>query len=274
MKKILIIGAKGMLGQVLVREFSDYLVAAWDIEEINITNHSQVIEKISWLKPAVIINAAAYTEVDDCETNRDICMSVNGEALEYLAEAANKIKARLVHYSTDYIFDGTKSDGYPENFAKFDPVNFYGKSKLVGEQKAAKAVKHYIIRTQWLYGHGGKNFVDTMLRLGKEKDKLKIVNDQHGSPTWVKDLAQASRKLCESGKPEGVYHLVNDGETTWYEFALKIFELSGIDVKVDPVPSSEFPTPAKRPEYSRLLNTKFATLRTWQEALQEYLTPK
>lgn len=273
--KLLVLGAKGMLGQDLVKVFSadrHYEVIAWDIKELDITNRKEVFEKISKLKPEIIINAAAYTDVDGCESAKDVCMRINGEAVGYLAKAAKKIDAVLVYYSTDYIFDGKKKEGYVEDEKNISPINVYGQSKALGERELQKNTnKYYLIRTSWLYGKAGKNFVDTMLKLAQTQKKLRVVCDQHGKPTYTVDLAKRTKELLESGRDFGIYHITNEGETTWYEFAKKIFELAKVDIKVLPCTTEDFPRPAKRPEYSILINTKLPPLRSWKIALFEYL---
>lgn len=279
-KTTLIIGAKGMLGQDLVKVFSadkNYDVIAWDLENLDITNKNDVFEKIGKLKPKIIINAAAYTDVDRCEdmAKKDLCMKVNGEAVGYLASCASKLNAILVHYSTDYVFSGKKQEGYKEDEKEIAPINFYGKSKALGEKKLKENTKKfYLIRTSWLYGKGGRNFVDTMLKLSKTKKELKVVNDQHGKPTYTLDLAKKTKELIDKNLPYGIYHITNEGETTWFSFAKKIFELAKINVKVIPCTSAEFPRPASRPAYSSLINTKLSPLRPWKEALKEYLATK
>lgn len=278
MKKILILGAKGMLGSDLVKVFSrdrNYKVIDWDKEELDITNQKSVIKEISKIKPDIVINAAAYTDVDGCETNRDLCIKVNGKAVGYIALACKRIGAVLVHYSTDYIFNGKKKEGYKEDDSEIGPINVYGESKALGEKELQKNTdKFYLIRTAWLYGKNGKNFVETMLKLAKEKNELSVVNDQHGKPTYTLDLAKKTKELLEGNYPFGIYHITNEGATTWYEFARKIFEIAGIQIKVKPVTSSQFPRPARRPEYSVLINTKLPKLRPWEEALEEYLRTK
>ncbi|MDO8557809.1 MAG: dTDP-4-dehydrorhamnose reductase [bacterium] len=277
--KLLIIGAKGMLGRALTGSFSDWELVCWDKEEIDITRESEVRKKISKFVPSVIVNAAAFTDVDACETNRELALAVNGRAVEYLAKAAREINATLVHYSTDYVFDGKNINGYAEDDEPQNPVNTYGESKLLGEQslKSASGLQYYLIRTSWLFGERGKNFVRTMLDLGRTKERFSVVNDQHGKPTYAEDLAQATRKLIEKSYPAGTYHLVNEPATTWYDFAKEIFDADAAKnpgankPEIIPCDSSVFPRPAKRPLYSALKNTKFPLLRPWREALAEYL---
>jgi dTDP-4-dehydrorhamnose reductase len=271
--KILIIGATGMLGTDLVKTFKNHDVTAWGSKDIDITDFQEVDSKIKALKPEVVINAAAYTAVDDCEINRDLAMKVNGEGPGNLAKVCSAINAILVHYSTDYIFNGQKKDGYNEDYNEIAPLNVYGESKALGEKLIREnCKKYYILRIAWLYGKNGKNFVDTMLKLGKEKPQLKVVNDQHGSPTYTADVAQRTKKILEAIKPNfGIYHATNSGNCTWYEFTKEIFRIKNISVKVAPCSTEEFPRPAKRPAYSILLNTKLPPMRSWQEALGEYL---
>jgi len=272
--KILILGYKGMLGHELVEEFrNDHELVLWDREQIDISKKEDVIKKVSALHPDAVINAAAYTAVDEAESNKDLAYKVNGCALGFLATACEKINALLVHFSTDYVFDGENHNGYKENHS-YNPINMYGKSKALGEKMILDiSPKYYIIRTSWLFGKYGKNFVETMLRLAGENKDIKVVNDQFGSPTYAKDLASEVRKLVESQDQYhyGIYHITNYGTCSWYDFAVKIFELSNLNLKVKPVKSEEFPTPARRPTYSMLINTKLPPMRKWEEALGDYL---
>ncbi len=275
--KILIVGAHGMLGSTLQEAFSKYDVTAWDKEDIDIIDTNTVTSLISELNPDVIINAAAYTAVDDCETNQSVAMSVNGVGPTNLAKAAAEVDAVLIHYSTDYIFNGEKADGYEESFKDVDPVNAYGKSKAAGEEGIQEVAqegdwdKYYIIRTAWLFGSHGNNFITTMLKLGREKDELSVVNDQHGSPTYTKDLAEQTVGMLNDELRYGVYHITNSGSCTWYEFAKEIFTQANVSVDLQPCATEEFPRPAKRPEYSILINTKLPQLQSWQDAVKEYL---
>lgn len=275
MKKILIIGGKGMLGQDLVDIFNNdenYKVTAWDKNEIEITKEDQAIEKITKLNPEIVINAAAYTDVDGCEDNRELCMSVNGDALKNLAKACKKINSVLVHFSTDYIFNGEREEGYEEDYSEIDPVNYYGEAKAVAEKNIQENCdKYYILRTSWLFGKNGKNFVDTMLGLAQKLDELKVIDDQHGKPTYTQDLVKRTKEIIENKEEFGIYHTTNEEETTWYKFAKEIFRQAKVEIKVNPCTSEEFPTKAKRPHYSGLINTKLDKMRNWKEALTEYL---
>lgn len=278
-----------MLGQALVRVFRDAEVIAWDRDECDITDQSHVVQKIMEAKPHVIINTAALNAVDFAESNAWLADRVNGAAVGYLTEAAASVGATFVHYSTDYVFDGTKKDGYREDDAP-NPISAYGRSKLLGEQKVItasggtppKAVATcYLIRTSRLFGKQGsgkQNFVDMILALAQKKDTLEIVDEELSSPTYVEDLAMRTREIIEQKKSSGIYHVTNSGAVTWYGFAQEIFATAkelGICAKVPilkPVPSNTFPRPAKRPAYSQLLNTKLSPMRSWQEALRAYLS--
>lgn len=273
-KKILITGASGMLGHALSDAFRDYELLLTDRGELDITDPEAITDAIESFRPEALINAAAYTAVDACEepANQPLATLLNATAVGYLAQATSSFGIPLVHFSTDYIFDGKNPEGYDETFAHFAPVNAYGATKLAGERELQKHTdKFYLIRTQWLYGRHGKNFVDTMLQLGKDKKEIEVVNDQHGSPTWTVDLAQQTRLILEKRLPFGVYHGVNLGVTTWYHFAKKIFELAGMDVRVLPVTSDRFPRPAQRPEWSALRNTKLPTMPRWEEGVKGYM---
>lgn len=268
-------GSRGMLGQDLNNIFSNdsnYEVTAWDKDELDITNKEEVLKKLTKLSPEIVINTAAYTDVDGCEENKKLCMEVNNKAVGYLAQACKKIDAILIHYSTDYIFNGEEKEGYRENYNKIEPVNYYGEAKALAEKNIKRNLdKYYIIRTSWLFGKGGKNFVDTMLSLAQKMDKLKVVNDQHGKPTYTIDLAERTKEIIETPEDFGIYHVTNENETTWHEFALEIFKQAKKKIKVDPCTSEEFPTKAKRPHYSSLINTKLLKMRSWREALKDYL---
>jgi len=271
--KILILGAGGMLGHELMAVFSHDNPIGLTSADLDITDLKQAQKKLQELKPDIVVNAAAYTAVDDCEQNRDLAMKVNGEGPGNVAKICTSLDAILVHFSTDYVFNGQKADGYAEDYDKMDPLSVYGESKALGEKLIQKnCQKYYILRTAWLYGKNGINFVDTMIKLGQEKKELKVVNDQHGSPTYAKDLAIRTKEILFNFKPTfGIYHTTNAGDCTWYEFANEIFKIKNIQTKVMPCTSDEFPRPARRPDYSILLNTKLPAMRPWQDAVREYL---
>lgn len=278
--KILIIGAKGMLGTDLAKVLSDYDLVLWDKKDIDITDFNHVQRSIPEVKPDLIINCAAYTAVDACEQKeyRKIASQVNADAVYLLAVQAKNLNIPLMHISTDYVFDGKSKNGYDEDSQAFGPQSVYGKTKYLGEKLLKENLtEYYLIRTSWLYGQHGKNFVDTMLRLGREKDQLQVINDQFGKPTYTLDLAQQIKYIIDKKMPYGIYHVTNEtmlGGITWYEFACKIFELAGIDIQVKPCSADEYPRPAPRPAYSALINTKLPQIRSWDKALQEYLTIK
>ncbi|MDD2898810.1 MAG: dTDP-4-dehydrorhamnose reductase [Desulfuromonadaceae bacterium] len=270
---ILVVGARGMLGRDLMSLLGDRGQGV-DIEEIDITLPESVLKVVGHLKPEVVINCAAYTDVDGCENNTETAMTVNGEGVAYLAMACREIGALLVQVSTDYIFDGGKGTPYVEDDAPC-PLSVYGESKLAGEMNAAFSPDHLIVRTQWLYGLHGKNFVETMLRLGAEKDELTVVDDQIGSPTWTVDLARAIIALIESGC-RGIYHAANAEFCSWNDFATAIFEEAGLLVSVKPMTTAELNRPAQRPLYSTLECSKLASdtgfkPQPWRAALCEYM---
>lgn len=296
-QRVLIVGAKGMLGQALVRAFhnapqppltvrgGEGELFSWDRDDCDITDRDAVQQKITDAHPSIIINAAAYNDVDGAEKNATLANRINGEAVGYLVSAAAKVGATLVHYSTDYVFDGTKKEGYREDDTP-NPISAYGKSKLLGEQRIknqpacrqgreSRIKNFYLVRTSRLFGkqgNGKQSFVDLMLErsLGGSTSKyIEVVDEEFSSPTYVEDLAERTREIIEQKKPSGIYHVINSGATTWYGFAQEIFRQKQELVK--PVSSSRFPRPAKRPAYSQLLNTKLPPLRSWQEALRAYL---
>uniref|UniRef100_UPI00064F8E24 dTDP-4-dehydrorhamnose reductase n=1 Tax=Methanosarcina mazei TaxID=2209 RepID=UPI00064F8E24 len=258
--KTLIIGASGMLGSDLCKAFPDAVKLTH--HDLDITDREQVIESILKIKPDVVINAAAYTNVDGCEDNKELAFKVNGHGPGYIAEACARAGAKLVHFSTDYVFDGSKKE-YVESDIP-DPINVYGDSKLLGEKKIIENMDDYrIVRISWLFGIHGKNFVETMLKLSGEMDTVKVVNDQFGKPTYTMDLASKVKEIIELDP--GIYHITNDGICSWYEFASSIID------NVIPCTSEEFPRKAKRPKYSVLVNTKTGPMRHWKEALKDYL---
>ncbi len=273
---ILVVGADGMLGRDLMSLVGDSARGV-DIGEIDITDLESTTRVITTLKPEAVVNCAAYTDVDGCESDVEKAMQVNGEGVAHLAMATREIGARLVHVSTDYVFDGAKGSPYQEDDSPH-PLNVYGESKLAGEMNAAFNPEHLIVRTQWLYGHHGKNFVETMLALGAEKSQLTVVDDQIGSPTWTIDLASAVMALLKNGC-RGVYHAANQGFCSWNGFATAIFEESGFPVRVAPMTTEQLNRPARRPLYSTLdcskliRDTGFCP-QSWREALKHYLAQR
>ncbi|HIJ82150.1 MAG TPA: dTDP-4-dehydrorhamnose reductase, partial [Desulfuromonadales bacterium] len=240
----------------------------------DICSMESVLEVIGGMKPQVVINCAAYTDVDGCESNIEKAMEVNGEGVGYLAFACREVGALLVQISTDYVFDGGKGSPYLEDELPH-PLCVYGESKLAGELNAAFTPDYLIIRTQWLYGLHGKNFVETMLRLAGEKDELTVVDDQIGSPTWTVDLARAIVALVDTGC-RGIYHAANSEFCSWNEFARAIFEETGLSVTVKPMTTEELNRPARRPLYSTLDCSRLAAdtgfiPQPWRDALRGYL---
>lgn len=307
MKKILIIGAKGILGQELVKIFKsdkDYKVIAWDKEDLDITNEVAVNKKIKVISPEIIINSAAYTAVDKCEEDKkefELAKKINGLAPGYLAKIAKKIEATLIHYSTDYVFSGKDPEfeepkgcthscrncmlhqgfqpqiGYSEG-AKPNPINKYGKTKFQGEKEAQKNTKkHYIIRTSKIFGKPAKaegakrSFFDVMLELGKKNKEVKIIDSEISCFTYAPDLARKTKEMIDSKKPSGIYHVTNSGACTWYKAGLELYKQKKLKTKIIPIDSSELKRPAKRPEISVLLNSKLNPLRSWEEALKDHL---
>lgn len=274
--KILITGANGQLGREIQKQYgkTDVELLLTDVTDLDITDVLAVNKYVSENKPDVIINCAAHTQVDKCESQLDLATKINTIGPKNLAAAAFSIGAEIVQISTDYVFDGEVDKNLTE-FDEPNPKSVYGSTKLEGE-KLVRALnpKHYIVRTAWLYGDGG-NFVKTMLKLSKDHDELKVVNDQIGTPTSTVDLARVIIKLVRE-KNYGLFHCTCKGVCSWYDFALEIFAIRNINIKVTPCTSEEFPTAAKRPKYSVLRNymlelTTGDITRDWKEALKEYL---
>lgn len=275
--RILITGAKGQLGLTLADVLSKHDLILTDREELDITSPSAVNKFVSEIKPNVIINAAAYTAVDQAETEKEIAYKINVAGAKNLASMAKKIGAIIIHISTDFVFDGKRKTPYTENDQP-KPLSVYGQTKYDGE-KAVEEIggKYYIFRTAWLYSPYGKNFVKTMIRLGQEKDELKVVADQIGCPTYSYDLAKAIKNIIERkpAPPYGLYHFAGDGSCSWFEFAKEIIELSGGKAKVFETTAEEYGLPAARPAYSVLNCSKIKSLGIktipWQESLKECL---
>ena len=257
-----------------------YDVVPTTIETLDICDENAVVTKAENEKPYFIINCAAFTNVDGCETNYELANKVNGLALANIAKAAKTVDATLIHISTDYVFPGNLDveKCYTEEMTPA-PVTAYGKTKLLGEQNAAKAEKYYILRTAWLYGLGGKNFVKTMLKLAKDRDEISVVCDQHGSPTSTTTLCKIIEQIMEKEPEYGIYHSTNEGFTTWADFAKKIFELAGVTTKVKPITSEEYkamyPQSSDRPQNSKLSKEKLHNIgiypENYEDALKEYL---
>ena len=285
MRRILVIGAKGMLGKDLVEilrsssrvdQRLDWEVFGWDIEEIDIQEEKNTVTKIESLRPDIVINIAAYTNVDGCESHDEKAFAINAEGMRHVALGALRCRAKVVYLSTDYIFDGKKREPYLEDDPPH-PLSVYGRSKLRGEQYVQEMVEDaLIVRTQWLYGKYGNNFVASVLRQAREKEVLSIVNDQVGSPTYTIDLSRAISVLIQCDA-RGVFHVANSDLCTWFAFGQEILKLSGMEgVRIVPISSEELGRPATRPLYSVLNTEKLKretgmTLRPWSEALKDYL---
>jgi dTDP-4-dehydrorhamnose reductase len=276
--KVLILGHKGMLGHDLVRRLSfDHEVSGKDIDDFDITSPADCRDAVAAFGPDWVINAAAYTHVDGCETDREACFAVNAEGVKNLALCCRKAGIRMVHFSTDYVFDGTKQSPYVEGDLT-NPINVYGESKLQGERYLREILDHYtLVRTAWLYGRNGKNFVKTILEKARTSGTVEVVTDQVGSPTWTRDLAGAVKLLLEGGH-EGIFHLTNRGKCSWFDYTLKILQYADIqDVEVRPITSDRLVRKALRPGYSVLSSRKFSdltnrTMRYWQIALSDFIS--
>jgi dTDP-4-dehydrorhamnose reductase len=265
-----------MLGKKVVKELEEEEeVIPTDIEELDVTKRREVSVRIKKINPQIILHLAAYTDVDGCEIEKEKAWQVNSLGVKNVSEVANELDIPLLYISTDYIFDGKKPIPYVE-WDEANPLSVYGKSKYMGEVWVKVYLKNYwIIRTSGLYGEGGKNFVDTILKKSKESKKIRIVRDQIGSPTYTKDLAFMIKKLINT-QYFGIYHLTNSGWTSWYNFGKKVVELANLHVKVIPITSSHLSRPAKRPKNFRLLNFMWGRIfgekmRNWEEALYEYI---
>lgn len=290
--RMLVIGAKGMLGQEFMKQLHDTDVVGWGREDLDITNEHEVMEKIVALKPSVIFNCTAYNNVDRAEDEPEVAMKINGEAVGYLARAAAQLGATFVHFSTDYVFSGKRNNGYYEEDIP-DSIAVYGQSKALGEQKALEIFRGpasvaqrrpdlpifnwYIIRTSRLFGPPGtgatskKSFPEMMLGFARQKGRIEAIDAEIGSPTYVKDLVETTLRMVKDHALSGIYHVTNSGACTWYKYAKAAVECAGVQAEVVPVGPDRFPRKAKRPTDSTLLNTKLPPLRSWQEAFEEFL---
>ena len=275
----LVIGAKGMLGSDLVKllETSGVHTLAMDIDEVDITRSDSVRDAVLTNRPGTVLNVAAFTDVDRCESVPDKAFAVNAHGPAHLAAACSEAGCALVHISTDYVFDGLKRGAYKES-DPIRPLGVYGKSKAQGEKSIRELLPdhHCIVRTAWLFGLNGKNFVGTMLDLARTREVLTVVDDQRGSPTYTPDLAAALLQLCQKGGT-GTFHVTSSGHTTWCGFAKRIFEKSGItSVRVEPITTEQLGRPAPRPQNSVMDTSRFSgvaggSLRHWEEGLEDYL---
>jgi len=274
--RVTLFGASGLLGHDLVPELSrePYQLTALSIEDVDLRDHARVRNLIRESRPEWILLLAAYTDVDGCESNRDLAFAVNCDGAVNVAEAARAAGSRLLFVSTDYVFDGSKRSPYQTSDAR-NPASVYGESKARAEEQLLEILPEVCIaRTSWLFGHGGKCFPGTILKLAATRPEISVVNDQRGSPTFTVDLAPALVQLCRASA-RGIVHVTNSGDCTWYEFAKEIVRLSGLPAAVRPVTTAEFPRPARRPAYSVLspdsLHAYNIHMPGWQDALRRYL---
>jgi dTDP-4-dehydrorhamnose reductase len=274
---VLVLGAGGQLGSEIVRAttaLGDQVIAARR-SDVDITDGARLRDLIRAERPEVVFNAAAYTAVDAAENDSERAALINGRAVARLSEICRDLVVPLVHFSTDYVFDGSAREPIPED-APTGPLGAYGRSKLMGEEALLRSgADAYLVRTSWVYGLEGANFVKTVLRVARENGSVSVVDDQRGSPTWARDLAVASRRLIDIGSPD-IYHLSNSGDCTWYEFTTSITELAGVDAEIRPITTADYQTPATRPTYSVLANRRWQELgepplRHWREALAEFV---
>lgn len=278
--KILVTGVRGQLGFDVVNELNKrgHDVIGLDAAEMDITDADAVSSILQKERPEAVIHCAAYTAVDKAEEEgKDLCMKVNAEGTENIAKVCKELDCKLMYISTDYVFDGQGTRAWEPDDKVTEPLNVYGLSKYMGEQAVQKYTdKFFIVRIAWVFGINGKNFIRTMLRLGKEKGAVSVVNDQIGSPTYTFDLAVLLSDMIVS-EQYGIYHATNEGLCSWYEFACEIFKAAGMDnVQVTPVSAAEFPAKAKRPSNSRMSKEKltkngFHKLPTWQDATHRYV---
>lgn len=274
--KVLFAGGKGLLGSNIIPLLkSRFDVASLDIDEWDITDPGAGEAAINREKPDVLVNCAAMTDVDGCEDGKELAEKVNSAGAAILAGICSEQGIRLVHISTDYVFDGVKGSPYTEEDTP-NPISFYGKTKLWGEERVlAVAPSSLIIRSQWLYGVGSQHFISKVIKIGGERGSIEVVNDQRGSPTYARDIAKPLAILIEKGK-SGIYHISNSGSCTWYELALEIFATLGMEVRVTPISSQALNRKAARPAYSvfdtgKVQRATGVVMRNWQEAMQEYL---
>ncbi|MFZ5595565.1 MAG: dTDP-4-dehydrorhamnose reductase [Bacillota bacterium] len=275
--RVLVTGAAGMLGRQVAEEYSRRNEEVFPLarKDLDITNYASVSKIFTEIKPQLVINCAAYTNVDGAETEKEAALTINGLGPRLLAAACRRHDSTLVHISTDYVFNGQSPTPYLI-YDRTDPINAYGAGKLIGEQGIRESGCNYlIIRTSWLFGPGGKNFVDTILHLAGNRETLRVVDDQQGSPTYTPDLAKGIFDLASAGI-YGTYHYTNSGITTWYGFAGKIIQTAGLKTKVEPCTTADFPRPARRPANSALdpfpaPQVLGYTSPSWEQAVEHYI---
>jgi dTDP-4-dehydrorhamnose reductase len=272
--RVTLFGASGLLGQALAQELSTEQLTALSSKDADLRDRARVRDVILESRPNWILLSAAYTDVDGCESNRDLAFAVNCEGAINVAEAAREAGSRLLFLSTDYVFDGGKRSSYETSDAR-NPASVYGESKACAEERLLEILPEVCIaRTSWLFGRGGKCFPATILKLASSRPEISVVNDQRGSPTFTRDLASALAHLCRADA-HGIVHITNSGNCTWYDFATEIVRASGLPTKVKPVTTAEFPRPARRPAYSVLspasLHAYNIHMPEWRDALRRYL---
>lgn len=272
--RVMILGASGLLGQALMREWTGDEVIGLSSREVDIRDEGKVREMVETIRPDWIVLAAAYTNVDGCETNQELAFAVNRDGAEHVAKSAGEFGAKLLFVSSDYVFDGTKPSAY-EADDKRNPLSVYGRSKAEAEVRLQELMPECsIARTSWLFGAGGKCFPDTILKLSETRPALDVVNDQRGCPTYSVDLARAVIQLCRKNA-KGIVHVTNAGSCTWFEFARGIVEQSGLATEVRPITTDQMPRPAQRPANSVLSSASLArfgiVMPTWQDAVTRYL---
>jgi dTDP-4-dehydrorhamnose reductase len=275
--KVLVTGADGQLGYDVVKKLKELDIEhiGVDKEDFDLTKEKETKEFILAYKPDVIVHCAAYTDVDQAEVEKELCYQVNVKGTKYVVEAVKKLNAKMLYISTDYVFDGQGEAPF-EVTDQPNPINYYGETKYQGEQEVQKVLdRYFIVRTSWVFGGHGNNFVKTMLKLGKKRDEISVVADQYGSPTYTGDLAELIIKMIKTDK-YGIYHATNEGFCNWYEFAKEIFIISDIDVNIKPVSSDDFQTKAERPNNSRLskkrlTNSDFELLNVYNKSLEQFL---
>ncbi|WP_414052810.1 dTDP-4-dehydrorhamnose reductase [Macrococcus animalis] len=278
MSKILITGINGQLGHDVSKQLNlnkSYMILSPGREQLDLTNKKKVEEYLSSNKPDVIVHCAAYTAVDKAESEKELAFDVNVNGTKYLTEYCKENNCKIVYISTDYVFDGSGNQPFEIN-SPINPINYYGFTKAQGEKIIVDNLeKYFIIRISWVFGINGNNFVKTMINLSKKLATLNVINDQIGSPTYTKHLAECIQEMIDTEK-YGIYHATNEGYCSWYDFAKEIFAILELDTVINPITTEEYPTDAKRPKNSRLSkvelkNNGFENLPTWQNALREYL---
>jgi dTDP-4-dehydrorhamnose reductase len=273
--RLLVIGSAGMLGRAVAHDAArlGHDVVGLTHADLDITDAANVTRIVAAAEPQAVVNCAAWTDVDGAEANEARALRVNGDGAGNVARAAANVGARVVHVSTDYVFDGAKSEPWLES-DEVGPLQAYGRTKLAGERQVADAGdEHAIVRTAWLFGAGGANFVETMLRLGRERDELEVVTDQCGRPTWTRHLAPALVELAERRGDVGIFHATGPEQCSWYEFAVEILHRAGLTARVVPTTSERFSRPARRPAYSVLGTDRepAIVLPRWPDGLAGYL---